>query len=557
MEIEVSSKLIEKVSRLFNATIAEVLNELLQNSRRSKATCVHITTAGNGQSWATLSDNGSGIFRDGVKFILGDSGWNGEVRHEDPAGMGVFALASRGAVIESAGCQVQLNESHFCGKEDVVVESSEVFVGTKISFPVYKDEVRSIATAVEQCALYYPLPVWLNGKEFKRKSFLEGVLYREVWRGLEIGVSVDKESYVNFKGIVIELQLAKIWQKQRPPYFGYLQEFLSVRVNVASAPDLKLVLPARKEVVQNEFFKELQKECYRVIFRYVGTRASHMLPYKEWNTAKSLGVTLPEAVRYLALYKPETADFDRWSEGSDDLEEESVGENALLFTAECTSPEAQVLWRGFVASKLNYTVFEAERDYKGYKWYDALSIISNISIEVEVGGKIVSLGEAQELMKSLNKKRVNAIWVEMTITHRNSKSETVRFQTDVSFDCEGYWGDPSAVDVFVSEDSKIEVSELAELLKDCYFETSEDGDADSPETQRADFAESAREKAASILLSSEEALKERIRLVAERTLRWLVPHDRKLELSIDRKGSMTISLESSDSQLDAAQPPNC
>ena len=47
---------IQKVSRFFNATTAECLNELLQNSRRSGATRVDITLRAN-----TVTDDGRGV----------------------------------------------------------------------------------------------------------------------------------------------------------------------------------------------------------------------------------------------------------------------------------------------------------------------------------------------------------------------------------------------------------------------------------------------------------------------------------------------------------------
>ena len=49
---------IQKVSRFFNATTAEGLNELLQNSRRSGATRVDITFQDN---TVTVTDDGRGV----------------------------------------------------------------------------------------------------------------------------------------------------------------------------------------------------------------------------------------------------------------------------------------------------------------------------------------------------------------------------------------------------------------------------------------------------------------------------------------------------------------
>jgi hypothetical protein len=52
------------------------------------------------------------------------------------------------------------------------------------------------------------------------------------------------------------------------------------------------------------------------------------------------------------------------------------------------------------------------------------------------------------------------------------------------------------------------------------------------ETQREDFCEAAYERAARVLLTEEEALQERIKMAAERHLRWIVPLNQKLEIRL-------------------------
>ena len=75
MKIQVSPKLIEKASRLFNATLKEVINELLQNSRRAGASRIDITAMErDGQQWVVIADDGCG-FRDEATILLGESGW--------------------------------------------------------------------------------------------------------------------------------------------------------------------------------------------------------------------------------------------------------------------------------------------------------------------------------------------------------------------------------------------------------------------------------------------------------------------------------------------------
>lgn len=539
MKIQVSPKLIEKASRLFNATLKEVLNELLQNSRRAGASRINITAMErDGQQWIVIADDGCG-FRDEATILLGESGWDdGTVCREDPAGMGVFALANRGAIVESSGWRVELTEAHFCGKEDVVIENSEVVTGTRVLFPLSKSEIfQGLLPVVKKCVLFYPFPVYFEGNEIERQEFLQGAVYRQMWHGLEIGVKLGyHKNMINFYGLVIEQRLAIVDQKKITAW-GLSYETFSVFINVVDASDLKLVLPARKEAVQNEFFRELQKESYRVIYRYINTLTSHNLSYQDWVHARSLGVVLPEAEKQLVIYQPGAPAIDRFDDGTPEMQK--VDEKALVFAADCSLPQAQLFCRGFRKTELNYTLCKSENIYEGYQWYDALPVISKFSISLEFDGKNVELAAASNL---LGDKRAEAIWIEGVIVQPNKATKTIRLRTDVAFldDDRNYWGELSGVTVFVTQDSQIEVRELADILKDCYFYVSDDVDADSSETQEADFEEEAREKAASVLLSKEAALEERIKMVAERDLRWLVPLNKRLDLSIDHQGTITL-----------------
>jgi hypothetical protein len=104
--------MIEKSTRFFNATIKDILNELLQNSRRAGASKIDISLIENGM--LSLTDDGVGMFRNGVSLLLGESGWDKTTTDsEDPAGMGIFSLSNRGAVIESMSLSVQLQPAHF------------------------------------------------------------------------------------------------------------------------------------------------------------------------------------------------------------------------------------------------------------------------------------------------------------------------------------------------------------------------------------------------------------------------------------------------------------
>lgn len=99
---EVGAKAFEKVGRLFNATIDDILGELLQNARRAGATKVVIDQIDNphfGKA-VRIADNGAGLEDPRSLFSLGHSGWSEALScSEDAAGMGFFALANRETTI--------------------------------------------------------------------------------------------------------------------------------------------------------------------------------------------------------------------------------------------------------------------------------------------------------------------------------------------------------------------------------------------------------------------------------------------------------------------------
>jgi hypothetical protein len=167
--IGINPKLLEKARNFFNASLTDILNELLQNARRAGST--HVAIAYNPATMLlTVADDGSGIFRDSVAIDLGGSGWDGAMQaSEDPAGCGLFSLASRTCLIESWGKKIALNERKFCGQEDVAIEQGDDIQGTRISFPLTEFEARSYRTIAQSCALYYPLPVLLDGEQLPRR----------------------------------------------------------------------------------------------------------------------------------------------------------------------------------------------------------------------------------------------------------------------------------------------------------------------------------------------------------------------------------------------------
>jgi hypothetical protein len=530
--VGINPKLIEKARNFFNASLTDIFNELLQNARRAEATCMTITF-NTTTTTLTVEDNGSGIFRDGITIDLGGSGWDGAMQtSEDPAGCGLFSLASRTCLIESRGVKITLDERKFCGQEDVAIEQGADIPGTRLSFPLTEQEARSYRGIAEACALYYPLPVLVDGKELPRKQFLEAALYRHSWAGLTLGVVEHYwKNQINFHGLVIDTHLPKVeWHWNRS---------LTVCIDVDNCPELQLVLPARKEVVRNQFFETLKNECRRAIYQYVAFQYAsgkpHRLSYEDWLRAAELGIDLPEAEPMLEAYVPRTANPDDW-ETSEDLQ---VTERTIVIEADLDPPDAQAFWRGFENAELPYHLVAACDKYRGYSWYDKLPTLSNVTFQIQFGDRTLT---PEEAATEGGQVRPDEIIVTATIAHSDGTSETISFTTDVDFYGEEvfYWSDMECVTLFVTKGSTIEVKYLVKMLKQSFFYPSDDSSSDSWTTQEEDFTEEATSRAHKILSCEDVARKERIRLVVDRHLRWLLPRGQETAIRLTSDGAVAV-----------------
>jgi hypothetical protein len=530
--VGINPKLLEKARNFFNASLTDILNELLQNARRAGANRVTITYDPASLT-LTIADDGSGIFRDGVALDLGGSGWDGATQaSEDPAGCGLFSLASRTCTIESCGKKIALDERKFCGQEDVTIERGDESQGTRISFPLTEFEARSYRSIAEACTLYYPLPVLLDGEQLPRKDFLAAALYRHSWAGLTLGVVEHHwKTQINFHGLVIDTHLPKVeWHWNRT---------LTVWIDVIDCPQLQLVLPARKEVVRNQFFENLKTECHQAIYQYIAIQSAngnqHQLPYQDWLHAQELGINLPDAEPTLEAYAPATANPDDW----ESAEEVSVAERTIVFDADLEPPDAQAFWRGFEDAGLPYCLVAAWDKYRGYSWYDKLPTLSDVTFRIQLGDRTLT---PEEAATEAGQARPDEIVITATIAHSDGTSETISFTTDIAFYVEElfYWSEMECVTLFVTKGSTIEVECLVELLKQSFFYPSDDSSSDSWTTQEEDFTEEATSRAYKILSCEEVARQERIRLVVDRHLRWLLPRGQETAIRLTSDGAVAV-----------------
>ena len=367
------------------------------------------------------------------------------------------------------------------------------------------DEAReAIRRTLENAARHYPLPVTLDGETVPRRAFLDGAVHAESWRGLAFGVLTGRSRYrdepdLNFHGLILAAHLPTVHPVGGPAW--------SVRADVGNCPELELVLPARKEAVETPFLDEMREAARVAIYRAIAAADSApAIAFQDWKRARAAGVELPAPAPALRPWRPPVADTDNWLAGP---ASEPLPTGALVMDVDFEAPEAQALWRAAERGGMASRLFEADRRFEGYGWYDALPRVTGVQTQIVGNMEVRPLVDNQtppDRPGPPNEPppRPDAIRVKLDVYYPDGTNETLALDTDLAFAGEA-WDWLSDVRPLVTEESAIEPAELAGILRDAFFSPSDESDADSWETQRTRFEEEAMHLALSLLCSEEEA----------------------------------------------------
>lgn len=495
---------ITRVSTFFDASITDVLNELMQNSRRSGATRVTVDTS---EARVTISDDGAGIADPQAILSFGRTDWDAaEVQRENPAGMGLYSLARMSGVTvtsKTSGApawKVNLNGDHFTGAEAATVEPAEDHEipaghGTSISFNYNGSTERETATA----GRFFPLPVFHNGSAVDQEDFLHEMIGVEEWEGLRIGVWYDREYMfrypnhrINFHGVralgdgvipVVNL-IDGIWQ-------------YSTKVDVLDCEKLELTLPARKEIVKNEFVNRLRDQCLKQIFQTI-VRRGDAVSKSDQKRAKALGVDIPDPEPRLRGWRPET-DYEEAKQY--DAGRVDVPKHGLLVAHREERQIQHMLARAAELATEKPTLLEPDdQQMKGYDWYDQLERVIHYEVRAYDGDREYVL-PSEEFCPE----RPDRVTVRMTIERPDGETHTRTMDTDVGLATEeGY----SLYDsqILITKESVITPDDLTEHILGAYFEMWDDAGADSYRTQIEDARVQARRLADTMLDSAENAM---------------------------------------------------
>jgi hypothetical protein len=382
IKAQVNPRLLSKAERLFTGTLDGRMIEILQNTRRAGATTVHIT---NKDDQVTVQDNGRGITDFSALLDLGRSGWDENTESaEDPAGVGLFCLAPREVCIRSGPKVVTVSAKTWRGEPVPVERAEEPVLGTTL---VFRDNPW-LFEVVEKHAVFTGLKVSVDGRQCAREPFVseQAVSYAELGCRIEVRERTSltqwhgqwKQNWqadivlVNFHGQVVSFTYAPVG------------EYLQYLVDLTGEPTgIRMMLPARTRLVENEAFGVLKAAIEKEAFRHIQKRGSHQLTFKEYCRAQELGIELPEAqpaftpgllsgepVEPVAVTKPPDwplAQCYRLHPACRDKDEQNEA-NVHLLSA-------------LGAFENPFVVVEISADYDGYSWAQ-LPVVDRIEVLV-------------------------------------------------------------------------------------------------------------------------------------------------------------------------------
>lgn len=526
----VAEQAIDKVSRLFNATLDDILAELLQNARRAGATRVvvdQIDDADLGPS-VRVADDGSGLANVQSLSRLGDSAWEEKiVNSEDAAGMGFFSLAGRGAKIVAqiygtgSSWSIEATTDAFSGKEPVIGDKGpDGHGGVTIIFPERSHD--NVPAAVKQAGRYYPLPVFLNGEEMERVDFLKDADHVEFWNGIRIGVydhgliGFQERATANFHGVTLHVPLPHLSQRHHRAYHA--------RIDVIDCADMKLVLPARKEVVHDGAYAALSDAVTRLFFRLIMEAGAHSLSFDDYRLARDIGFELAEAAPLLLPFIASEAN----GESGVFRNARNIQMGAILYEGEGPLEE-QNLANALPDDHTRPALYAPDASFVGYAWYDGLPTMHLKGYRLMKNDTVEDI--APDDMFSL-KGRPDTLKFVFGFEGDNAPADLV-LDTDVLILGPDY-ATLDDVDIRVVSKTNLTPHDLVDHLERALFCPSDDGEAGSYDQQREWFRDEAEDFAVTLLQSAEDADRNHIVRVIERELLWRLPENREITIRIDR-----------------------
>ena len=485
------------IARLYERTLQQIIDELLQNARRAGATLVRVDCDAHR---CRVSDDGRGIADPQVLLSYGDSHWDEHVARERPAGLGFSALAGRGCTIGSATpegtrWQATVPPEAFTGDCEVAIEAveEETSNGTWIEFALHApaETHRYAAAIVERAARYLPVEVELDGVRCERRDYLAGAVRVVEGKGHRIGVyrsEADRSrDRIGFHGI------GASWHA---PHVTADEDW-TARVALDELGDLEFVLPGRDALIDNEAKARLSDEVYRAIYDTIERLApGEGLAHRQYEQARTLGIEMSPAKARLRQWRASPLDEGLSWRDFDPPKVVDLDPGKVYWRVDegiLPGVQRQLLGR-VLPNAENLVKVETDARYRGYDWYDRLTTVERVrTVEHrDHRGRPTGLATRVDLADE------KAKWVAAEIGVLGQDREGKNREADFDDDLE-------SLQIVTAPGADVRVDDLTQFLVHSFYRQSEDFDAESSETQYEAFYNLARSRAIEVLEGPREA----------------------------------------------------
>lgn len=497
----VDQAILSKVDRLFDASPVTIFSELLQNSRRAGATEVEIEIVklDTGFSAVRYSDNGVGIEDPGVLLNLAGRGWGDDIQEaEDPAGMGFFAMSNfERAHVASCGWEADFYKETFVGVEELRPRHTKDYTrGIRISWQWLSEDTNAAGRtlsgeawkAAKHCGI---AKVRISGDvnyELQSQEFIGADLFcREV---PELGVKLAVDSARNYFGAArLQFNFWGVKFTHSLTSAAALAICRDVLVDVRDAKHLKLVLPARNAVKHGPALDALTSAAEALLLEWVAKHeyGEHDYSFAVYDKARSMGIDIGESREYL--------------KGSSIY---NKGKPYLLVTG-CHSCSFAYL----DTHQSEWRAVHPDETKEGYSWYDKIPKVTAAHITIDGVSKadeeVFEYGYSPHGEK---KTFYKADEIEIRYTVDGREDVVIQPSTLVAFeDTVSYWGSFSGFVMLKRSATCEDCDDIVDTIFELAFSVSDDGEYDSPDTQKREFCKEACADVAEFIGGKELGLK--------------------------------------------------
>ena len=581
------------IAQMFDRGADAIVAELFDNARRAGATAIEVWTAPAGigvaegshtDGWQlTVTDDGCGIADPQVLLTMGVSGWETEaVRHEEPAGLGLYSTATTGCRIESRTGEghsfaVTLEPRHFRGEADPELEPAEDPPsphGTRVSTLL----VGPVDDIVTRAARYLPVDVTLNGTPVKRDDFLHGAVRIEecdgvrigVFRGAQSGGSINLHGRLIFRGaqsggnmslqgrLVREPGLPRLPALAGP---GNHQQTWTARIDAADAQALRIDVRTGG-LATTKRLERLRRTALAAIYRAIGESADTRVEYERCAEAAQLGIALDSPPAALPPWRPTPADPELAEREQENETLEELSDSAVVMSREPANAADQVAFAR--AARLaeesgawKARIYRSVAEYDGYKWYDRLPRITGIkAVVVSRGGETLEADLTDRQRPRLPPGRPERMELRVEVTSADGHRHETVIGLDLLFGTPSAREDnPLATGMQVRAGARIDAREIGACFRYACFE---------PDTERLcwngldreEFLAEATSNALRVLESDAQADEHAIRHRVQKHVVPRVPAGAVATVKIDRRNrkcpKISLRIHKPGSQADAA-----